>query len=110
MTFGKFASAVGMNYSAALALQRKTNGDQSYEPYAIAFGLLVTQFANAAIDPASHFAADHYFGFFEPMSAAGHTNTFAHLILASLNREAATQWVQANGERVEAFRTWTRSR
>ena len=110
MTIEKFSAAVPMRYGLALAAQRKTEGDLSYEPYAIAFATLVAEFVGAEIDPASHFAADHYLAFFEPLAENGHTMTFAHLILGSLNPEAASGWMQENGEQLAAFRAWLPTR
>ena len=91
-------------------MQRKSEGDLSYEPYAIAYSLIVTAFVEAEIDPASHFAADHYYRFYESMTGNGHQIAFSHLILGSLNPERASEWAQVNGERIEAFRNWSRSR
>lgn len=110
MTMQKLTAAVGMHYAAGFALQKKSEGDLSYEPYAMAFSLLATEFARAGIDPASHFAADYYQRFFSEMVENGQQMTYSHVILAPLNPGLASTWAQANGERVESFRVWTRSR
>jgi tetratricopeptide (TPR) repeat protein len=110
MTLNKFSAAVAMHYGTSLARQRKIEGDMSYESYANAFAALVTEFAGAGIDPASHFAADHYLGFFGPMVENNHQVTFAHLILGSLNPALASAWAQASSESLASFRAWTQSR
>ena len=110
MTIDKLSSAVPLRYSMALAAQRKSGGDLSYEPYAVAFATLVSEFVDADIDPESHFAAAHYRDFFGPMAENGHVLTFAHMILAALNPQGATAWIESHREEVDAFRAWTRSR
>jgi hypothetical protein len=71
--------------------------------------MLVTEFAKAEFDTASHFAAGHYLEFYDAMFENGHEHTFAHLILGSLNPDLAQAWVQANGEGIAAFQAWTRN-
>lgn len=112
MTIEKFTAAVPMHYSTALVIQRKAGGDLSYEPYAIALALLVTEFARADFGPDPHFVARVYQPFFGPMNEGGHGMAYTHLILASLNAQAATAWAEQpeNVERIQAFRNWTRSR
>lgn len=110
MTMAKFAAAVPTQYATALVMQRNSGGDLSYEPYAIGFALLVTEFAGVDFGPDPEFAARHYQAFFGPMSEANHGMAFAHLILASLNPEAAAAWAQEKGDDIQAFREWTLSR
>jgi hypothetical protein len=107
---GKFTAAVGIHYGTTYALQKKTGADLTYEPYVLAFGMLVSEFARAEFDTASHFAADHYLEFYRSMSENGHEQAFAHLILGSLNSGLAADWVQANGERIAGFQSWARTR
>ena len=112
MTLEKLSTGgVATYFSTAYAAQRKVGGDLSYEPYATAYALLVRAFLDADIDPATHFAASHYPTFFQPMSMnSSRVDTFAHLILAPLNREVAEQWSRRNHDAVDAFRTWSRGR
>jgi len=109
-TLEQFSSRISLHYSTSVVIQRKSDGDLSYEPYAMAYGLIATDFVQSEIDPDSHFAADQYFRFYKPMVDNRHSNTFGHLILAALNPAAASEWVQANGEKIEDFRSWLRTR
>lgn len=106
----RLSTRIPLIFASLETAVRKSGGDISYEPYALAFGSLVGTFIDAGIDPASHFAAGHYAGFFGPMVENGHQATFAHLILAPLNGEAARTWIEANGDAYQAFREWTSSR
>lgn len=112
MTIEKFSAAVPMHYSTGLVIQRKASGDLSYEPYAIALALLITEFAGADFGPDAHFVAGHYQPFFGSMNEGGHGMAYSHLVLASLNTQAASTWVQApeNAERIQAFREWSLAR
>lgn len=109
-TLDQISNRLPMHVAAGVSMQRKSEGDMSYEPYAIAYGLLATAFVQSDIDPDSDFASGHYFEFYEPIAENGHSNTFGHLILASLNPNAASAWVQGNRERVEDFTVWVQSR
>lgn len=110
MTVDKFTAAVPMHYATALSLQRKNDGDLSYEPFAIAIALLVTEFSGADFGPEPPFLAGYYQDFFGSMAEGGHGMAYSHLILASLNPQAAAAWVQENAERVQGFRDWSLSR
>jgi len=109
-TIEVFASTLPMHFATAYTIQQKADGDMSYEPYAIAYGLIATALVRAGIDPESHFVARQYFDFYQPMVENGHADTFAHLILAPLNPAVAVEWMQANREKMETFRNWTQSR
>lgn len=106
----QFSDNLPMYVGMAVTMQRKTDGDMTYEPYALAYSFILTAFVEAEIDPASSFVVDHYLGFFAPIVENGHQMTFSHLILAGLNPELASEWVSTNTEAVQAFRTWARDR
>ena len=108
-TVENFSASVSMHYGAGLALQRKTEGDLSYEPFAIALALIVNDFARADFGENPPFAVEHYRQFFGPMNAGGYDMAYAHLILAPLNPQVASMWAQENGEKIQAFRDWVLS-
>lgn len=112
MTMEKLSQAVPVSYATAVALQRETGGDLSYEPYAIALALIISTFARVEIGPDASFVARHYQPFFGPMSEGGHGMAYSHLILAALNAQAASAWAQQpeNAERIQAFREWSLAR
>lgn len=104
------STRIPMLYGGLLAALLKTDDDTSYKPYAMAFNSLISTFIEADIDRDSHFAAARYADFFGPMVEEGHQQVFAHIVLASLNTEVAGEWLQANSEKFDAFREWTRGR
>jgi hypothetical protein len=108
-SLNRLSTQIPIIFVAVSTAQRKSGGDTSYEPYAMAFGSLVGTFIRAKIDPASHFAAGHYSSCFGPMVEAGHEAAFAHMILAPLNPEATRACLQQNSEEFAAFRSWTNS-
>ncbi|MDJ0910907.1 MAG: tetratricopeptide repeat protein [Woeseiaceae bacterium] len=77
----------------------------TYLPYADMLALVIAMIDEEAEEPPPHFA-NNYLPYFREMDAAGHGETFAHLILSPLDMQAARAWLDENTEAVESFSDW----